>query len=158
MSVSLDSPHVFAGRVAFLKLSSLKAKFDELQWVTYGDFAFAADFSPGAPASAANFKDKILVPLLGQAEADNDKNVLIHKIRRLYFEAYSAAAQDIGRRLSPDAPEDKPAKTLPPEERVARLNALKARVEPGIKVLGELEPSNALVDKYVDMREREQLR
>ena len=92
MSVMLDSWPVFSGRLAYLKLTSLQAKFEELQWTSYGDFAFAADFSPGAPASAEVFKAKILVPLIGQEEADNEKYPLTHKIRRLYFEAYAAAA------------------------------------------------------------------
>lgn len=135
----------------------LKSKFEEMSWLT-GEFAFATAFSPGAPATPEVFKSEILIPFLGNTEAENEKNPAIHWIRRLYFEAYTAAASDMQRRISPDAPDEKPAKILPPEERTARLNALKVRVEPGIKVIGELEPSNTLVDKFVDMKERDQLR
>ena len=118
MSVSLDSPHVFQARLVALKPSGpgapldLKQKFEDMSWLSYGEFAFATNFTPGAPATADVFKAEILIPLIGTVEAENPKNPAIHRIRRLYWEAYSAAAADMQRRLSPEAPEDKPAKTL----------------------------------------------
>ena len=51
----------------------------------------------------------------------------------------------------------KSQKTLPAPERAARLDALKAKLV-GLKVQSELEPSNALVDKVVQMKESGELR
>ena len=125
MSISLDSTHVFSARLATIKLDEyVVEKFAELAWFTYGDYAFATGFSPGAPVSDEMFRKEILVPVLGEQEADNPANANRHRLRRLYWEAYSAAAADLARRISPEAPEDKNVKTLPPEERAARLASL----------------------------------
>ena len=72
-------------------------------------------------------------------------------------EAYTAAANDMQRRMSPEDIVDKP-RALPPVERGARLKALREKLSPGIEIRGELEPSDALVDKFVSMQEAGVLR
>ena len=55
-----------------------EAEIRGYELASYGEFAFATNFTPGAPATAEVFKTEILVPLLGTVEAENPKNPGIH--------------------------------------------------------------------------------
>lgn len=149
MATFLDSERVFAARVKFFKLDGLKAEFEKNNWNTLGNFAFSINFSPGQSISEEAFAENIFKPLLGDAADTSPLKVVI---RRLYYEAYAAAAADMARRSNPEPPLTK-VTTLPMEEKTFRLNALKARLGPGIKIKAELEPAECVIDKFSAMRE-----
>ncbi len=91
--MSLDSVPVFKKRLEFLGIGDLQEQFKTLGWQTLGDFAFCVNYSPG-PVEDATFEARVVKPLTG---VDNSPRASV--IRRLYFEAFSAAAKDVSRRV-----------------------------------------------------------
>ena len=160
----LDSKRVFSARLETLGLATpavgektLEDKFKENGWLTLGNFAFAISFAPGQAASENDFVKGILEKLIGTEDQLTDvTRALKAPIRRLYFEAYSMAAGDMQRRLTTDPEPDRP-RNLPPQERADRLERIKEKVKP-VKIVGETEPSDTLVDKYSTMQENGILR
>ena len=71
-------------------------------------------------------------------------------VRRIFFEAYTMAAADLKKRT--EKTDEDPTRRLPVAERSARHDKIAARLA-GLKIEGELEPSYALVDKFVQMAE-----
>jgi hypothetical protein len=147
---SLDSVAVFAKRVEELKLGPYLNEFTTLGWDSMGSFAFSCAFSPGQ-ADDSSFLSEVVVPLL-----KDPAHVLKPQLRRLFFEAYTLAALDVQRRASPTDDMEKPKK-LPAPERLSRLRVLKARLK-GLVIAEELEPSDALIDKFNAQKEDGNLR
>ena len=114
-----------------------------------GAFAFSCSFSPGS-SDDRMFINEVVIPLLGDAGA-----ILKPQLRRLFFEAYTLAALDVQRRVAPSDEPECPKK-LPAPERLSCLRAIKARLE-GLAVEEQLEPSDALIDKFNAMREEGRL-
>ena len=160
MSLFLDSIQVFNARLKTMGLVSgapddaLQKRFADLNWNTLGNFAFAISFSPGAPISEETFLKEIFTPLLAN---DAETSVKRTKIRRLYWEAYSAAAADMARRGNPEPPLEK-ATVMPTEERAFRMKNLKDRLGAGIDISADLEPGDCVIDRYSAMREAGVLR
>ena len=147
---SLDSVAVFAKRLEELKLGAYFNEFTALGWDSMGSFAFSCAFSPGQ-ADDSSFINEVVVPLL-----TDPAHVLKPQLRRLFFEAYTLAALDVQRRASPTEDMEKPKK-LPAPERLSRLRVLKARLK-GLVIAEELEPSDALIDKFNAQKEDGNLR
>ena len=160
----LDSKSVFSARIKALGLAEPKVGdktladiFKENGWTTLGLFAFAVSFSPGSAASENDFVTGVLEKLIGKEDQQTaETKALKPAIRHLYFDAYTMVAADSARRLNSD-PEPERPRNLPPQERAERLARLKEKVKP-IKVLGETEPSDTLVDKFCTMQENGILR
>ena len=154
MSLMLDSKAHFSDRLKTLGLGEFETKFVNKGWCTMAAFGFSSSYVPGRSDETV-LVEKVFKPILGNAD-----HVLEPMVRRLFFEAYTVAAADITRRVTNPDTEEKPRK-LPLVERAERLTAL-SKLLPGLcphgDILGELLPSNALIDKCVDMFEVNELR
>ena len=150
MAGALDSKAFFFERVGVIGLGDVKDRFIELGWDSMANFAFSANYVPGR-SDDTPLIDDVVVPLLGD-RADPRKA----KVRRLFFEAYAMAAQDVTRRVSQPDADDKPKK-LPLAERAARFSEMETTFV-GLNLRGDLEPANSLVDKFVEMHEFNELR
>jgi hypothetical protein len=119
-------------------------------WSSMGEFAFAANYSPGQQDDS-NFVVEIVEALTGD-RASSKKAAL----RRLFFESFSQVATEMAARTVRADDEDKPRR-LPGIEREARLEILKGQLD-GLEIEEDLEPSAALVDKIHTMYETGELR
>ena len=104
---------------------------------TMGRLAFACSYQPGAADETAF--TALLASILG-APATGPQAACF---RRLYFEAYTLSASDLRARL--ERTEETPARRLAVPERAHRYTTLQTRLV-GLTLLGELEPSDDLVD------------
>ncbi len=147
--MSIDSRAVFMERIVAIGLSDFMARFNELGWTTYAEFAFATTHAPGQ-GDDEKFRAEVVVPLLGDAS-----HLRVPAVRRLFFEAYTLAGADLKRRAEGTA-DDAPRK-VPNEERFERRSALAARL-PNLKLEGELDVSNRLIDTCVELYEENVLR
>ena len=147
--MALESDAVFFSRISALGLSEeVAGRFREKGWDTLGSFAVCSAYTPGQADDSAF--QPVLQFLVGEPDGANAALV-----RRLFFEAYSMAAADLKKRI--EKTDEDPPRRLPVAERSARHDKIAARLT-GIKIQGELEPSHALVDKYVQMVEDGNLR
>ena len=131
---------------------SIIKKFADRGWNSYADFAFTVRFQPGAGPDEEKLYNGVMKKKFTDMQPDDDSPMII-KVRRLYYEAYSMAALDLQRRMSPEVEPEKP-RQLPKEERAARLAALRTKLGLGFEIDEETEPSDLLVDKFVGMQER----
>ncbi len=147
--MSIDSRAVFEGRIVAIGLGDFLPRFRELGWQTYAEFAFATTYAPGQ-GDDDRFRLELVVPLLGEAG-----HVKTPAVRRLFFEAYTLAGADLKRRAE-GTTDDAPRK-VPNEERYERRLRLASRL-PNIKLEGELDVSNRLLDACVEIYEDNVLR
>ena len=75
----LDSTATFKDYLSRLGLSEFEAKFTGLGFTTLGEFAFSANYTPGA-ADDSQFLAKVATPILGAGGAQK-----IPALRRLFF-------------------------------------------------------------------------
>jgi hypothetical protein len=136
-AMSLDSTAVFESKVREYLLEEHLSRFRTLGWTTFGNLAFASDYVPGQ-SDGAIFDRDLAVNAFGRADHPDKP-----KLRRLFVEAYAVAAWDIRRRCE-STDSDAPRK-LPTQEREVRRERVVARL-PGIRVVGEMEPSYRLQD------------
>ena len=148
--MALDSKAVFQARVEALGLGGVYNTMIGKGMSTYGEFAFAANFVPGA-GDDTRFINEVVIPVLGSAD-DPRKTA----IRRLFYESYTLMATDMQRRATMPEDDSKPKK-LPAVERAARFDRLKALL-PGLRFEEDLEPSHNLIDKFSSMKEIGELR
>ncbi len=71
-------------------------------------------------------------------------------VRRVFYESYTLAAQDLRGKLSSGSTEDDKVKRLPAPERHQRFTTLQARIT-GISLDRPNEPADSVVDIYCDM-------
>jgi len=142
---SIDSEAVFFALVAKFGLGNWISKFVECGWTTHGSFAFAANYTPGS-ADDRNLREEVLVKLTGQ-----DDHAILAAVRRLHFESYTQYGQESKRQV--EQVHDLAPRELPVAERHHRLESLKLTYK-GLKIVGEVVPSDVVVDKYVQMQER----
>ena len=151
MSLSVvNSKAVFLKALKDIGLEVHADRMEEMGYTTYGELAYAFNFSPGNPSDEA-FDNALVIPLFGTATSTK-KNLL----RRLHFESYTVAMHACQNLTSKAEDEVKPAK-LPTPERTARMEVLKGKY-PGIQIEGELDPSFALIDKLHTMKVSGELR
>ena len=65
MSDALESTVVFAARLQKLGLGEFINGFTAEGWNTYGEFAFAVNYTPGQ-GDDTKFVDEVIVPILGE--------------------------------------------------------------------------------------------
>jgi hypothetical protein len=148
MSSSLDSVAVFKARLAKMRIGDLFSDLERLGWDTLGSFAFAAGANMnGSSVDDKAFNEHVVIPLFG-AEPDPR----LAQVRRLHFEAYMQTVGELHRRNAHPETEDKP-KTLAAPERAARLEEIGLVLANVLTVKGDLEPSDALVDKLSHMQD-----
>ena len=116
---------------------------------TFGKFAYSSSYTPGS-SDEKPFVD-LLTTVMGRDPTVQEVAVL----RRLYFESHALSVADLRTRVE-SREEDLPKK-MPAPERASRLEAQRLALV-GINISGANEPSNALVDRCVQMMEDGQLR
>ena len=109
---------------------------------------FAVDYTPGGDTSTLN--GFLILTLVG------DQAHFEAKVRRIHFEAYSSTMAEFQRRQLRTEDDDK-IRQVPPEERKQRLDNFLAKYR-GLKVDFQTEPSDHLIDRFVDIQERGVLR
>jgi len=150
---SLESKAVFTARAKEIGVSDAELlAIASKGWDTYGAFAFATTYVPGAADDTKLMKLISVVTGVGASDPPEDR---VPIISRLFTEAYTMSATDLKARVE-QKPSDEP-KSLPVPERAARLKNQKTRLA-GMEIRGELEPSYALSDMVVNMHELNQLK
>ena len=114
-----------------------------------GSYAFCCLFQPGATDEAPLVDT--LTRLFGGAVPGIG---LMSSLRRLFFESHTSAIVDMRSRLERD--DDHPKKIQGPE-RTSRMAELRLRL-PGLTISGDLEFSNALLDKTIDQLDKNELK
>ena len=149
MALSIvDSKPVFERKLKDLGLHGFKQEFDNAGFTTHGELAFAFNFVPDK-SDDTQFQTILCDRILGPVSQTNDQ-AKKPALRRLHFESYTIAMQDIQQRTLKSEDEIRPAK-LPVEERAVRIAGVKGKYG-GITIEGELEPSNSLIDKIHTIR------
>ena len=143
-SAHVDSQAFFSARLLALGLTPFTDKFTRLGFTTLGRLAFSSTFCPGL-SDGAVLENDLVVKILGSSEHPD-----ACQIRRLFYEAHTLATADLRRTVERD--QDAPPRVLPNEERVSRRTSLASQLT-GIKMEGELEPSNRLQDLVQDMHD-----
>ena len=115
---------------------------------TYGELAFAFNFVPDKSDDSL-FQSVLCGPILGPVTALNTQPKK-PALRRLHFEAYTVAMQDIQQRTQKAEADIRPAK-LPVDERNVRTKEVQKKYG-GITMENELEPSFGLIDKIHTIR------
>ena len=147
--MALDSEAVFEARLKAVGLEDVHIqKAREAGWRTLAEFAFSSSYVPGQVGDST-FVNEVVIVVLGDAN-----HVKRSALRRVFFEAYTAVAADLKRRL--EKTDEEPPRRLPLAERSARVKALQDRLQ-GLELTGELECSHALVDKAAQMIEDDNL-
>ena len=143
MTSFIDSASVFKQRANEVGMS--EAHSDRVVASGFGTlakFAFSCNYSPGqadeAPLLAA------VTAIIGAAPTGAEMGVF----RRLFFEAYTLAANDLKSRL--DRPEDAAPRRIAAPERAFRYEAQVRRLN-GLKLEDELECSDSLIDLACQM-------
>ena len=83
MAGLLDSEAVFEERLIALGLVDVFEQFGAMGWTTLGNFAFAANFSPGS-ADEASVKEHIMIPLVGPHEGVHRLKAPIRRLATIY--------------------------------------------------------------------------
>ena len=133
---AVDSTDVFMARLEELGLESIKQKFKDLGWTSFGDFAFATTgFKEPEPEV---FAKEVLVPLLGDAA-----HSLAPRVRRLFMQAYAVTQQDLQRFTEPSTA---PKPTLHPEDKRVALVRVREKFKSAFPIEGVSEPSDRLIN------------
>jgi hypothetical protein len=143
---SLDSLAVFAQRAKEIGFSDDDIERVRVEGVaSLAKFGFACKYSPGQG-------DESPLVDLGKTIFNSDPvpTAKMSALRRLYFEAYTLSAAELRRKLDNSA-DTKPVRLAMPE-RKQRSDEQVARLK-GLKIVGDLEPSHALIDRAVKIYE-----
>jgi hypothetical protein len=138
--MALDSPAAFNERVLELELSEHLERFTRAKWKTLGDLAFAAPQG----STEVDFRKYVLEKGLGNADHDD-----AGRLRRLFFEAFVLAGAQLKLTIG-GVGTDGPRKVSAPERR-ERFKRVEDRLKPGVLLRGELEVSEKLIDRCVDI-------
>jgi hypothetical protein len=144
--MALDSKAHFEQRLTELELHDLLPRFTAKGWTSAGAFAFSTTFVPGSADDAA-FKRQVLEPLVGLEHVEGPQ---APSIRRLFYESYTMAVAELKRKVEANG-EELPRR-LPTAERAALLVNQQTRLL-GLVLEDDLECSNALIDKGIQMKE-----
>ena len=139
--MALDSSATFFERVKQLELGAHETHFRSIGWLTFAKLAHDTTYMPGGDEST--YVTEILVKGLGDA-AHPQKGLL----RRLFFESYTLSAGDLKARL--DGPSMDAPRVIPNAERLARRKRCAQKLV-GMELKGELDISDALLDKAIGM-------
>jgi hypothetical protein len=140
MSV-IDSTAVFAERIKELRLAAHVDRFIAKKWFTLANLAYASN--AGSSGDEDKFISQVVIPGLGSADHPD-----LPIMRRLYFEAFMLSANELRQRTE-SKPEGIP-REVPTAERRERRQKTEQRLV-GLNIRGNLEPSNRLIDRCIDM-------
>jgi len=151
--MALESKVLFSRKMAEYGIKEGTAqKMANAGWSTLGAFAFACSAMPNSDGGSGAFEKEIATKLLGADGPDNPRPELAG-LRRLHFEAWMTATADLKHRL--ERKDDDPPRRLPAIEREERKAELAKTLGEGLKLTGEYEPSDALIDLAVEICEGE---
>ena len=154
----VDEKAVFSQRIKELDLLPLADKFTSFGWTTYGSFAFAAGLKNNTIDDDA-FVKRVLKRLFGEDPETKEVKDSLHEanVRRLHFESFTIYVAEIEATVTrPDI--DTKVRAMPGVVMEERLEAIRKKLEPAIKVRGWLEPAESVVEKYNDMQIKGKLR
>jgi len=160
--MSLDSKVLFARKATEYGLKEpTLAKMTAKGWVTLGSFAFACSATPNSDGGSNAFEREVATPLLGpekpaEGEEPAAARAELPGLRRLHFEAWMTATAELKHRL--ERRDDDPPRRLPAVEREERKAELATTLGEGLKLSGEYEPSDGLIDLAVEICEGEVVR
>ncbi|OLP75752.1 hypothetical protein AK812_SmicGene44402 [Symbiodinium microadriaticum] len=123
-------------------------KLEEAGIVSMALFAFSCNYAPGGS------DDKPFMEMIGRVLGDEPSMQQIACLRRLFAEAFSTVAAEI--KSQTEASDDAPIKKLAAADRAQRLSEQQARLS-GLRLRGNLEPGDGLVDKAVSVYESDRL-
>ena len=141
--MATDSVATFSERIMELGLGEHVDRFIRAGWFTLSNLAYAS--RAGQTGNEDDFVREVLVKGLGdEGAAHRHANVL----KRLYYEAFMLAAQDLRARTEPTS--SVTPRQLPQPERRERRDRIEKRLV-GLNLRGELEASHNLVDHCIAM-------
>ena len=117
--MAFESKAAFLVKVHAVGLWDVADRFVELGWDTFATFAFSTNWTPGS-TDAEVFNKEVIEPLVGE------RKILVPRVRRLFFMAYQAAAQDTESFLTP--PRSGESVQMVPADREGRRTALARRL------------------------------
>ena len=137
----LDSAAAFKDRAASIGVTAAElARLEVLNLDTFVKLAYGCSYVPGQA------DDQPLLTLIERVcEAAPPPEDRVPVIRRLFFESYTLANADLRSRV--DRKDDEQPRKLAQAERAARHKDQQVRLA-GLELVGELEPSHALVIWY----------
>ena len=142
-----DSSAVFKQRAQEIGVSEAEAFTDE-GLNTMATFAFSCNYAPGASDEAA------FVEMIKKTLAREPSMLELSCLRRLFNESYANIASDI--RARTEQTDETPARRLAPAERSDRLREQQKRLV-GIKISGQYEPGDTLIDKCTSKYDSDRL-
>ena len=150
MSVT-DSEAVFRSRCLAIGLKDDVVKLLQSSGLnTMGSYAFCSSYVPGS-ADEKPFLEVIKAalkrdPTVGELAA----------LRRMLNESYAVSSAEMKSMVEGQS-EEQPNRKLPPAERAERFQTQQTRLK-GLKIQGQLEPGDSLVDAAVSIYESDRLR
>lgn len=140
----VESQAIFAERLEALNLAELCDAFVEKGWATYGSSAYSSAYTPGSADDAPFLRD-VVVPLFGSTDHGMPCSVGSTSRGATRSPRPSSSTRD---RTEDDAP-----RKVPAAEKEAHRGHLAARLAPGMNLVGELDPSYALIDEVCEKYE-----
>ena len=113
-----NSQAVFERALKEMGLLDKKKAFADLGFTTHAELAYAFHFNPSASDDSL-FQTILADPILGAVTATN-KQLKKPALRRLHFESYTIAIQDIQNKTTKTEDEIRPAKLPVPERALIR--------------------------------------
>lgn len=153
MANMLDSSAVFQSRMKDLGLQAFSARLKTSGIDTLGRLAFITTYQPGMASTDEPFVKSLLKALGLDNETDMTAGEL-SSFRRLWIESSTVAISEMRNRS--ERSEDQAVKKIPIPERTSRRNAQQLKLV-GIKIVGTLEPSHALLDFCQSIRDDNEL-
>ena len=147
---TLESAAVFEERALAIGVSQVD--INALKVANFGSFAkfaWSCTYQPGAQ------DDSSLKSMLEAAIARAPSAGEMSSWRRLFYESFTLAAQDLKSRV--DRGDDSAPRRLPGPERNTRYVNLQNRLT-GVTIQDDAEPSDALVDSFCDMFDSNRLK
>jgi hypothetical protein len=139
--MALDSAAIFSERGVSLGLEAHLERFKKAKWTTFAKLAFSTKFTPGGDEAA--FEKDVLIKGLGDVEHDDKA-----EMRRLFYEAYTLAADQLKRMLVNGS--DEMPRAVPAPEKVARRKRA-AQALQGLELKGELDISDRLLERAIEI-------
>ena len=146
--MDVDSTAVFTEKLLDYGLNALLPKFLEAGWDTYGLFAHAVQTSGSGNVDDEVFRTRILARLV-DLPADGVEPREGPRVRRLFFEAQVLAVNEL--RQKSERTEDDAPRMIPQPEREARKDKLRARLSPGLKIEGDKDPADCIINRLMQM-------
>ena len=151
MAARLESTAYFASRARALGFTTQEVdQFEAAELNSLGKFAFCCSTQPGSGDEAPFLA---ILEALWTTDAGNLR--LSSLTRRLWFESFTANAEDMRLRIS--RTDDEPARKMPRVEREKRLDDIRDRLK-GRKIIDQMEPGASVLDHFETCAEEDLIR